>query len=152
MGEDDSNIRALRREWLAARVVGALAGVLLLTLGVLAFAGWWQGPHNAETPVPRAPSAAAPGEAKARHEESVAICTAALATAQQLGLVPDFATLDGGDTTPAGVQGRYACAAKTDAAKYALTFDLTCTNLSAGNCIALYSITQDGGTVIYRRS
>jgi hypothetical protein len=115
----------------------------------MAIMGWWQGqrPEGPATAV--APSAL--GNAEARREEGIAICTAALAAVQNLGLVPQFATLDGGDTQATGVRGRYVCAAKTDAAKYAVTFDLTCTNLGAANCIAPFSIIQDDNTVIYKR-
>ncbi|HUO89753.1 MAG TPA: hypothetical protein VMU08_11295 [Rhizomicrobium sp.] len=143
----------MRREWLAARVMATLAGLLLLGLATMSVIGWWQGPQPGES-APAAPASApaALPEAEARRQEGIAICTAALSAAQNLGLVPGFATLDGGDTKSTDVQGRYVCAAKTDAAKYAVTFDLTCTNLGAGNCIAIYSIVQDGSTVLYKRS
>jgi hypothetical protein len=146
MTEHQPNVRALKREWLAARVMAVLAVVLLLALGAMAIMGWWQGPG---------PGASAPGsspaDTEARREEGVAICTTALTVVQNLGLVPHFATLDGGDTKTTNVQGRYICDAKTDVAKYSVTFDLTCTNLGALKCIAPYSVTQDG-TVIYKRS
>jgi hypothetical protein len=146
MIQHQSNVRALRREWLAARIMAVFAIVLLLALGAAAVMGWWQGPQ----PAPAAAIAPLP-EAEARHAEGVAICTTALAVVQKLGLVPQFATLDGGDTKTTDVQGRYVCAARTDAAKYAVTFDLTCTSLGAAECIVPYSIVQDGSTVIYKR-
>jgi hypothetical protein len=148
MSADDWDIGALKREWAAARVVAALVIFLVLVFGTMGIMGWWQGQRPEATAV--APSA--PGSAEARREEGIAICSAALVAVQNLGLVPQFATLDGGDTQPTGVRGRYVCAAKTDAAKYAVTFDLTCTNLGAANCIAPFSIIQDGNTVIYKRS
>jgi hypothetical protein len=156
MIEHEPNMRALKREWSAARFLGALAGLILAAVGATAAIGWWQSttPDNAPHTISPRDAAATPvlPEADARRAENVALCTAALSAAQTLGLVPNFATLDGGDTKPTGVQGRYACNAKTDAAKYAVTFDLACTNLAAGNCIVLDNVTQDGNTVIYQRS
>jgi hypothetical protein len=147
MTEQQSNVRALKREWLAARVMVGLALVLLLALAVAVTMGWWQVPGTGAS----APGSSA-AEAEARHQEGVAICTTALAVVQNLGLVPQFATLDGGDTKSTDVQGRYVCAAKTDTTKYAVTFDLTCTNLGATSCIAPYSVILQDGTVIYKRS
>ena len=49
------------------------------------------------------------------------------------------------------MRGRYVCHAKTDAAKYTVTFDLPCTDLTQAKCVQLYSIALDGSGVLYRR-
>jgi hypothetical protein len=162
--EHDPNIPALRREWLGARVVAALGVLLLLVAaGLLGLSLWVRPPApsvaiSAAGPPPA--SAATDGgtvvvpttsAADARRQENIALCTAALDTAQKLGIVPGFATLASDETQNTNVQGRYICLAKTEAARYSLDFDLTCTNLGTGNCISLYTVSQAGGGVLYQR-
>jgi hypothetical protein len=145
--EHDPNMPALRREWLAARIVAAF-GVLLLALVVAGIVEdlWFAQPAVA----PAAAPAAAPN-AEARRQEDIALCTAALASAQALGIVPGFAVRDGDETRTTNVQGRYICNAKTDAARYTIIFDLACRNLGQSNCIVPFQIVQQGGGVIFQR-
>ncbi len=140
---------ALRREWLAARIVAAV-GVLLLAVVVAGVVAdlWFAQPTVA--PAPAAARAAAPN-AEARRQEDIALCTAALVSAQTLGIVPGFAVRDGDETRTTNVQGRYVCGARTDAAKYTIVFDLACRNLGQSNCIVPFQIVQQGGGVIYQR-
>ena len=150
MNDSEPNIRALRREWLAARVMAGLGLLLLLAVvGVIAMTEM----SGTVTPPPAAPPAttAAPDTAEARRAENIALCDAALATAQGVGLVPGFATRDGDVAAPGDAQGRYVCRARTDAAKYTIAFDLACTHLGDAKCIVLYKIAQDGGGVLYQR-
>ncbi|MBL6852269.1 MAG: hypothetical protein ISS15_08480 [Alphaproteobacteria bacterium] len=162
--EHEPNVPALRRDWLGARIVGALGLLILLAAGALFVATLWSGnqpaPVTAENPPSPPASSAAPNDtvvvpapppAEARRQEDVALCTAALATAQQQGIIPGFATLASQETQNTDVSGRYICLAKTDAARYSIDFDLTCTNLSQGNCIALFNVSQAGGGVLYQR-
>ncbi len=145
--EHEPNIRALRRDWLGARIVGSIGVVLLVAAGGLAVLGLLS-----RQPVPQmTPAATIPAPqalAAARRREDVALCNGALAAVQTLGVLPAFAVRDGDETRPGGQQGRYSCNAKTDAARYVITFDLTCAHL--GPCIVPFEVTQDG-TSIYRR-
>jgi hypothetical protein len=141
------NVPALQRDWLAARVVGALGLVLVLAAVVLAAVALLSA-HRAPVTTAARPAQSPAELAQARRAEGIALCDAALAAAQKIGVVPGFAARTSDDTAPAP-QGRYICTAKTDASAYAITFDLACPRLAA-NCILPYDVTQDG-TSIYRR-
>jgi len=162
--EHEPDMAALRRDWLGARIVGITGFFLLLATAALILAAFW--PASQPAPVaaanpPRPPvSTAAPNDtvvvpttsaADARRQENIALCTAALAAAQQQGILPAFATLASDETQNTDVQGRYICLAKTDAARYSIDFDLTCTRLSEGNCISIFNVSQAGGGVLYQR-
>jgi hypothetical protein len=148
MNYSEPNIRALRREWLAARIMAALGALLLLAVVAVIVITEMSG-----TVAPPAPTATGPtpDTAEARRAEDIALCDAALATAQSVGLVPGFAARDGDVAAPGDAQGRYVCRARTDAAKYTIAFDLACTRLGDAKCIVLYKIAQDGGGVLYQR-
>jgi hypothetical protein len=149
MSEQEPNIPALKREWLAARIVAVL-GILLLA--AIAAVMVLDGGSVREMPPAMPSHATAPTpDAEARRQEDIALCNAALSTAQATGIVPAFAARDGDTAVPGGVQGRYVCGAKTDAAKYAITFDLACTHLGDANCIVLFNITLNGNGVLYQR-
>ncbi|MEJ0027038.1 MAG: hypothetical protein WDN01_13505 [Rhizomicrobium sp.] len=145
--EHQPNVTGLKRDWLGARIVGA-AGLVLI-LAVLGLATL----NLVSRPPPSPPSAAVPPQAlaAARRQEDIALCDAALAAAQGLGVVPSFAARDGDATRPGGIEGRYICGAKTDAARYAITFDLACTRLDAASaCVVPSEVTLNGAS-IYRR-
>lgn len=162
--EHEPNMPALRRDWLGARIVGSI-GLLVLVVAVASLAAsLWPAtpPAPVAAVVSTPPPAAAPAPsdtvvvpttsaADARRQENVALCSAALGTAQQQGILPAFAALASEETQNTDVQGRYICLAKTDASRYSIDFDLTCTNLSQGNCISLYLVSQAGGGVLYQR-
>ena len=145
--EHEPNLRALRRDWVGARVVGSIGLILVLAAAVLAVLGLMT---RQPSPLPKPAATPPQALAAARQQEDVALCDGALAAAQTLGVLPSFAVRDGDATRPGGAQGRYICGAKTDAARYAITFDLACTHLGQGNCIVPVEVTQDG-TSIYRR-
>jgi hypothetical protein len=148
--EHDPDMRALRREWSAARIVGTLG--LLFIVAVSAAGIYLRATGVAAPPATAAPPQAAPADdSAARRAESIAICDAAVAEAQHQGLVPGYARRDGDDAANTAVQGRYVCTAKTDAARYRITFDLQCTRLGTPGCINLFTVEQDGGGVLYTR-
>ena len=152
--DHESNMPALKREWLAARIVAVIAVLLLIAvLGVIV--ADTLSVDNAPLPVASAPTEIAPPSAAdveaARSAEDVALCDAALATVQGQGLLPNFATRDGDTAEPTQVRGRYVCRAKTTAAKYSIAFDLACTRLGEAGCIVPFQIAQDRGGVIYQR-
>ena len=159
--EHEPNMPGLRRDWLGARVIGIMGLAILLAAIALSIAGLWGAPDTSVVSTTSPPvSTATPSDtvvvpttsaADARRQENIALCTAALATAQQQGILPGFATLASDDTQNTDTQGRYICLAKTDASRYSIDFDLTCTNLSQGNCISLYLVSQAGGGVLYQR-
>ena len=155
--DHESNMPALKREWLAARVVAVIAGLLLIVvLGVIVASTF--SAENAPLPVASAPPVPtettpppAADVAAARTAEDIALCDAALAAVQGQGLLPSFATRDGDTAEPTQVRGRYVCHAKTTAAKYSIAFDLACTRLGEASCIVPFQIAQDRGGVLYQR-
>lgn len=151
------NMRALKREWLAARIMAVLAVVMVGGVAVLQIAGNFFGDAPAPAAVipteitPPAQVVAIAPSADARREEEIALCDAALAAVQGIGLLPSFATRDGDKAETTTVQGRYVCHAKTEAASYSIAFDLTCTRLGGDNCIDPYTVAQTGGNILYQR-
>ncbi len=150
MNDSEPNIRALRREWLAARLMAALGALLLLAVVAVIVMTEMSGTVAPPATAPTA-TAPAPDTREARRAEDIALCDAALGAAQSVGLVPGFAARDGDAAAPGDAQGRYVCRARTDAAKYTIAFDLACTHLGDAKCIVLYRIAQDGGGVLYQR-
>jgi hypothetical protein len=152
MTDQKPAIRALQQEWLVARIVGVFGAIFLIVmLGVLVASRWNAAPPGPVPPPAASGTAVSAQDAAARHAEDIALCTAALGAAQGLGLVPGFAASDGDGPRPAGAQGRYVCGAKTDAARYAVTFDIACTHLADAKCIVPIAIVQDGNQVLYQR-
>jgi hypothetical protein len=86
-----------------------------------------------------------------RHAAALALCTAALTTTQGFGIVPAYTQLASDMVQGGTVRGRYTCFARTDAAKYQITFDLMCKDLGEAKCLNLYSVTQDGTGTLYQR-
>jgi hypothetical protein len=157
LDDHQPNMPALKREWFAARIMAVLALVMIGAVAAVQIA------DNFFAAAP-APGTVVPTEitppaevlsiaptADTRREEEIALCDAALATVQGLGLVPGFATRDGDKAETTTVQGRYICHARTDAAKYSIAFDLTCTRLGGEGCIVPYTVAQTGGNILYQR-
>jgi hypothetical protein len=143
MTEFDANMRGLRREWLAARIFSAVGALLLgAIIGLIVLVKVY-GP----APVPAGPAVT---DAQ-RRADTIALCTAAVAAAQGLGILPAFARLASDEVQRNAIPGRYTCFARTDADKYQVTIDLMCKHLNDPKCITLIGVTQDGGGVLYQR-
>ncbi len=150
MTDRDLDLRALKREWLVARIVAGFGGLLLGAVVTVLVVSAFQTADEAPRDQPVQAEGPPADTAEARRQEDIALCDAALVSAQTLGIVPAFAVRDGDRSEPGGVEGRYVCHARTDAAKYAITFDLACTHLGDGKCIVPYTIAQNG-TALYQR-
>jgi len=79
------------------------------------------------------------------------VCTQALVAAKNYGIVPNYAVIATPFPTATRVQGRYACAGATKVARYVIAVDLMCRDLKNPRCVALYSVVQPDGTMLYRR-
>lgn len=143
MSDHDVNIRGLQREWFAARAFAVVGALLLIAFAVLIALY----PPESLTTV----ASNQPGSEAGRHAAAVALCSAALATTQGFGLVPAYTRLASDRVQEGALPGRYTCFAQTDAAKYQLTFDLMCKDLTDAKCLSLYSVTQDGSGTLYQR-
>jgi hypothetical protein len=143
MVDQDVNIKALQREWLAARIFAVLVLVALVAVAVQVL-------FYPPLALTSATSDTAGAEAQ-RHAAALALCTAALTTTQGFGIVPAYTQLASDMVQGGTVRGRYTCFARTDAAKYQITFDLMCKDLGEAKCLNLYSVTQDGTGTLYQR-
>jgi hypothetical protein len=135
------------RRWLSLVVFGVLALVAVVAAGVFYFTAAPQQQTPPPSPSVRIPVTPSPSDVQARRDEDIAVCDAALASAQGSGLVPNFAKRDGDRTQPGDRQGRYSCNAKTDASRYTIVFDIACVHLGDPKCLVLVAIEQDGKTL-----
>jgi hypothetical protein len=158
-GSDTSpqSLTWLRREWLAARLVVVLGFAIAIGVGT----------YFALQPAQQASEAAAPDtssdetpppmpqETPAQREEvqkqAHQLCLAALASAKQFGILPQFANLAAPMPSTTAVSGRYTCLAATDAAKYTVTVDAICPDLTDTRCSSLFSVTGEDGASLYQR-
>ena len=137
--------RELAREWLAARiiVIGGFAVALIaaIILGILI----------PQYIAPRVERAQLAKQVRTLLTEEATVCTSALNSAKNFGIVPQYGQLGTAQLAKTDVRGRYACLATTPAAKYVLVVDLVCRNLRDARCVSLYNISQTDGTVLYQR-
>jgi hypothetical protein len=137
--------RALAREWLAVRiiVIGGFAVALVAAI--------WFGVIVPKYIVPRELRAALTTRIQTLLTQEAQVCTAALATAKNFGIVPQYGQLATARLDQTNVQGRYACLARTPASKYVLIVDLICRNFKDPRCTSLYNVRQADGTLLYQR-
>jgi len=137
--------RALRREWLAARIaiIGgfAIAIVAAIYFGIIV-------PRIIQ---PRQERAALVNRIESLLKAEAQICGIALNSAKNFGIVPQYGQLATTKLASTAVQGRYVCMAATSAAKYVLAVDLVCRDLKNPRCTSLYNIAQTDGTILYQR-
>lgn len=153
MSEHDAGLTALKREWLVARIV--LIGGFILAIGFGGYAAyiWRTGVANARQRAAAEMSAqqAANDAQTANAQAGALVCHQALANAQNFGIVPSFTKLTNDQPQRTNVTGRYTCAAATDSSQFVLMAELVCKDLNNPRCVPLYSVTQNGGAVLYQR-
>jgi hypothetical protein len=147
MNPSEAELRAMRLEWLAARIVGGIGLCAIAAAIVLLILGRAPPPQS---PAPAQSQSAAPA-ADDVHAQGLTLCNSALASAVNFGVLPTDTKLAGDAPQSTDVRGRYVCQAATDAAKYAVTFDLICENIGDRRCIALFRVAQNGGGTLYQR-
>lgn len=155
--QDHNEQNALLREWRVAQIT-LLVGVV----AAVAVGGYfvWQSmskPSDApaamvDQELPPDATQQAPVVSESDIQANVEVCKAALKHATDFGIVRVDAKLAADLPQGTDVTGRYACVAATEAAKYLIAFDLTCRDLKKDECVNLFSITQDGGAVLYQRA
>ena len=137
--------RALAREWLAIRIIvfGGFAVALVAAI--------WFGIIVPRVIAPRQLRETLTTRIRTLLTEEAQVCTTALTTAKNFGIVPQYGQLASARLAQTNMQGRYACVAATHAAKYVLVVDLLCRNLKDTRCVSLYNVSQTDGTVLYQR-
>jgi hypothetical protein len=137
--------RALAREWLAVRVI-VLGGFLVAIAAAI-----WFGIIVPKVIAPRQLRETLTTQIRTLLTEEAQVCTTAIASAKNFGIVPQYGQLASAKVAQTGVQGRYACLAATHVAKYVMVVDLICRNLKDMRCVSLYNVSQTDGTVLYQR-
>lgn len=133
--------RRLVWEWRVALIT--VIGVFVVAIVFLGYRAW----QAAHAPKPMA----AAEQQKVNAEATAALCTAGLDRAKAYGIVPGYAKLAAIGLELTGVKGRYTCLAATSVTQYRVTADLVCRDLRDQRCVALYSVKQQDGTVLYQR-
>jgi hypothetical protein len=137
--------RALKFEWLAARVI--VIGGFVVALAAAIYFGVIV-PRIIE---PREMHAALVTRVKTLLTAESQICNMALNSAKIFGIVPQYGRLISQKLALTQMQGRYLCVAATSAAKYVLAVDLVCKQLKDPRCTSLYNVSQSDGTILYQR-
>ena len=139
MVDQDVDIQGLGRELFAAWLVFAIGGMLFAGMCLLLVF-----PDSAG-------STRSSDSAAAQEQAAIELCSAGLATARGFGIVPAYTKLASSLVQPGNARGRYTCFAQTNSAKYQITFDLICKDLSDPKCVALFGVMQDGTGSLYQR-
>ncbi len=148
---EDNKLRALKREWAAARIV--VIGGFVVAIGVAGYFAYRE--RQASLSQERAGAAqAVSGTTNAMTLERIeaAVCKAELARAKDIGIVPQYSEL----ATPRFVWGnvprRYVCEAATHLTQYFIAADLRCDNLADKRCVSIYRVALKDGRLVYSRS
>jgi uncharacterized membrane protein YraQ (UPF0718 family) len=137
--------RALAREWLAVRII-VIGGFLVALI-----AGLWFGVIYPNYILPRQQRAFIVGRIQKILGEEAQVCTLALNSAKNFGIVPQYGQLASLRLSLTNVKGRYVCMAQTKVAKYLMAVDLQCRDLRTPRCVSLYNVSQADGAVLYQR-
>jgi hypothetical protein len=137
--------RALAREWLAVRII--VIGGFLVALA----AGLWFGVIYPKYILPREQRDFIASRINRLLNEEAQVCTLALGSAKNFGIVPQYGQLATSRLALTNVKGRFVCMAQTKVTKYLLAVDLQCRDLKTPRCVSLYNVSQTDGTVLYQR-
>ncbi len=153
MAEQEKELRAISREWMAARIVVITGFIVALGVGgYFAYAARQIVMANRHRVL--ASVQAEQAQENAQEASDVAgeqLCKTALANAKNFGIIPAYGQLIAYTPKKSDVTGRYVCAAATTATKYVIAADLVCRKMDNAQCVDLFRITQDDGTVLYQR-
>ena len=149
--EDDSNQHALKREWAAARIV--VIGGLLVALVVAGYFAYRQGQTMRAEQEASMPHAMTPNKVdqKLLARAELAVCSAELQQAKDIGIVPQYGRLASPKLTRGSVPRRFICVAATHLAAYYIAADIACDNLADARCVSIYRIALKDGRLLYDR-
>lgn len=150
--EDDKKMGALKREWAAARIV-VIGGFIV----AVAVAGYFvyrarQQQIVAQQPVVHATVVNPKVDPKLVARVELAVCTAELTRAKDVGAVPPYGELASGQLVRvADVPRRFICEAKTHLTAYYIAADVLCDKLSDPRCVSVYRVANREKQLIYSR-
>ncbi|HTW34941.1 MAG TPA: hypothetical protein VMD53_10020 [Rhizomicrobium sp.] len=150
--EDDKKMGALKREWAAARIV--VIGGLIVAVAV---AGYFvyrarQQQLAAEQPVVHATVVRPKLDTKVLARVELAVCTAELLRAKDVGAIPSYGELASAQLLRAGdAPRRFICEAKTHLTNYFISADVLCDKLADPRCVSIYRVANKEKQLIYSR-
>jgi|SRR5579862_8628579 len=145
--KDEAKLRALKREWAAARAV--VIGGLILAVAVAGYFAYRQHEEmRAELPQAVVPNKIDP---KLLARAELAVCSAELKQAKTINIVPAYGQLASPNLIRSAVPKRFICEAATHLTKYFIAADLLCNNLTDGRCVSVYRVALTDGTLVYSR-
>ncbi len=149
MDMEQPDIRALGREWKIGLAV-VICG-FALAIAAAAFFSFGHEPHATVPDETQIAERALPQEPNGAPGDRAQICRAALANAKNFGILPDNGRLTDPNPRPTDQEGRYICDAATAHARYSLAADVVCADTAKTQCVSLYNIAQEDGSVLYQR-
>jgi hypothetical protein len=149
--EDDKKIGPLKREWTAAHIV-VIGGVIV----AIAVAGYFlyraRQPQIAQQPVVHATVVAPKVDPKVLARVELAVCTAELIHAKDVGAIPPYGELASGQLVRAGNSSRrFICEAKTHLTNYFIAADVLCDRLADPSCVSVFRVATREKQLIYAR-
>ncbi len=149
--EDDKKMGALKREWAAARIV-VIGGFIV----AIAVAGYFiyraRQQQIAQQPVVHATVVSPKVDPKVVARIELAVCTAELMRAKDVGAIPFYGELATGQLVRAGnAPRRFICEAKTHLTNYFIAADVLCDKLSDPRCVSVYRVATREKQLIYSR-
>ncbi|MBV9572290.1 MAG: hypothetical protein JO056_13705 [Alphaproteobacteria bacterium] len=134
--------RALDWEWRVALLT--ILGGFAVAIAVILFIYF-------RTPSPQAVETARRAQLTSLMKSQALVCSQAMAAAKNFGIVPSYASPASLLPSETQVRGRYLCAAATNIGHYNIAVDLYCRELKNPRCVQLFSVTQQDGTILYKR-
>lgn len=154
MSEQQYDQKAISREWAAARIV--LIVGFIAALGAGGYFAWAAREqvvsHREHALADIKAEQSLVNQEEANNQAGEELCKTALANAKNFGIVPQYAQLTAYTPRESEVKGRYICGAATTATKYAMLADALCRDLKNAQCVALYSVTDGEGAILYKRA
>lgn len=149
--EDDKKMGALKREWAAARIV-VIGGFIV----AIAVAGYFvyraRQQQIAQQPVVHATVVGPKVDRKVLVRIELAVCTAELMRAKDVGAIPAYGELATGQLVRAGdAPRRFICEAKTHLTNYFIAADVLCDKLSDPRCVSVFRVATREKQLIYSR-
>ncbi|MBI1329001.1 MAG: hypothetical protein GC166_03745 [Alphaproteobacteria bacterium] len=154
MSDPHNEHNATLREWRVALIT--IGVVLVIALGVAVYFALKVPKLEPipEQPVdqPQQSQQPSPENEAANKAALQEVCKTALKGATDYGILPGYTKL--ASTAPAAtkMQGRYTCVGTTDAAQYAVVFDLLCNDIANEKCVMLMGVQADDGNVLFARA
>lgn len=149
--EDGNNMGALKREWAAARIV--VIGGFIVAIAVAAYFLYRaKQQETAQQPVVHTTVVNPKVDQKLLARVELAVCTAELMRAKDVGAIPAYGQLATARLVRApDAPQRFICEAKTHLTVYFISADVLCNKLSDPRCVSVYRVANREKQLIYAR-